>query len=342
MANLTGLCPLCTLWLQEVYRVLRLLSAARMTFLIDDQITACGPDLRLAKARSRLTATLLAALRMYMGLEKCQLLPQRQAITLGMQVETDFKDVDGATYCRFLLPAGKLLQLEAAGTKVRGCPVLLNGREVRWQCSVGEGRADLFAWCCCDWLQLLRAQDWTPRLVASFGGQLVFGYEALRLAPLLVREVHMALAGHQGWDAVLPPDELSKQRIAFVLEYARSYNGKRLFKRPVTLVVAADYSSVHGHGAFVVDGSEGEECRLLVALTPEELEAARQHHLSSTAGELLAKEQVMQWISDAPSLRQRAQHGHVLFEGDNQAAEAVLEKLGGNATNFPIVARIHR
>lgn len=107
-------------WLQEVYRVLRLLSGARMLFMIDDKLTACGSDRAMAMARAECTLTLLAALRYYLGLPKCQLLPQYRAPMLGMIVETDFVDADGKTYARFLLPEEKLRKLEHTAKEVGG------------------------------------------------------------------------------------------------------------------------------------------------------------------------------------------------------------------------------
>jgi hypothetical protein len=248
---------------------------------------------------------LLAVLGMFLALEKCQLFPQHRAPILGMVVETDHQDTDGTYHCRFILPEKKVAKLEVAGQ------------------------------------QLLEGSSWTSRKLASFSGMLVFAYVALRLAPLLVRTLHLMLTGQLAWDEGFAPSELSKQQVAFILEYVRQFNGKRFFKRPETLRVAADYSSVHGHGAFVVEGSSSPEDRLTVALTPEEQQAAREHRLSSTKGELLAKEVVVDWLLQHPTWRQRLRHGHLVFEGDNQAAEAVVASLGGNKENFPIVARLY-
>lgn len=97
---------------------LRLLGGARMTFLIDDQLTACGTEPGRARERAKCTALLLASLQMYMGLEKCQLLPRPRALVLGMEVETGHRDADGSLHCRFLLPEKKLL--EEAGGDCRG------------------------------------------------------------------------------------------------------------------------------------------------------------------------------------------------------------------------------
>lgn len=116
-----GWSPACKLFtdvMAELYRVLRLLAASRMTFLIDDQITAGGPDQAAARVRARYTALLPAALKMHLGLGKCQLLPRLKADVLGMTVETDYKDADGQAYCRFVLPGKKLAKLQATTAKV--------------------------------------------------------------------------------------------------------------------------------------------------------------------------------------------------------------------------------
>ena len=304
--------------------MVRLLSGARMTFLIDDQITACGQDLKMAMARASCTTLLLAALRMYMGLPKCQLKPRYGAAVLGMEVETDQADVDGTRHCRFLLPSRKLAKLQAAGD------------------------------------ELMASTEWTPRQLASIGGQLVFAYLAVYLAPLFVKMVHLMLVGklrwEQGlaaaelpeglqrqlaWDQPFLPSQLARQQLTFVLESVQQHNGRRFFKRPVTLTVAVDYSSVHGHGAFVVDGSADPADQMLVALTEEELQAIWEGRLSSTLGELKAKKAVTTWLLGHHKWSQLLRHGHLRFEGDNQAAVTVLGRCGGNMENFPVVKEIY-
>lgn len=205
-------------------------------------------------------------------------------------------------------------------------------------------------------VQLQDSEVWTPREVASFGGLLVFAGTAVYLAPLFVRMLHLMLVGKLAWgegmaadprarriawDQTFQPSDLARQQVAFMAEQVERCNGRRFFKRPVTVTVAVDYSSVHGHGAFVVEGSRSPEDLMLVALTEEELQAVQEGRLSSTLGELKAKLQVLLWLLRHPHWAGRLRHGHLHFEGDNQAAITVLGKCGGNAANFPVVKEIY-
>lgn len=57
---------------------------------------------------------------------------------------------------------------------------------------------------------------------------------------------------------------------------------------------------MYGHGAFIVGEEASPSDRMLLGLTEEQLAAASEHRLSSTAGELLAKEAVVDWLLGVP------------------------------------------
>lgn len=189
---------------------------------------------------------------------------------------------------------------------------------------------------------MVNSEVWHPRALASLAGQAAFAYQAVRLAPKFVKELHLALAGKLSWNDVLPRDELTTQRITAFVQHVRRFNGLRLLKRPVSLVVAADYSSVHGFGAFVVGEEPGPDGRMIVGLTDQEQAAVAENELSSTLGELKAKWHVVQWLAGHPKYGALVRHGHILFEGDNRGAEAVLARFAGGKKTFPVVAEIVR
>lgn len=85
--------------------------------------------------------------------------------------------------------------------------------------------------------QLLSSPRWTPRGLASLAGQLVFAYQAVALAPVLVRTLHQVLVGRLAWDVAFPPSDLSREQVRHAMEFVRAFNGLRLFKRMVAVMV---------------------------------------------------------------------------------------------------------
>jgi hypothetical protein len=69
-------------------------------------------------------------------------------------------------------------------------------------------------------------------------------------------------------------------------------NGKRFFKRPVSITVAAEYSSIHGHGALWWVAAQTQQTTCW-GLTKEGLQGIKMNKLSSTLRELRAEQSVV-------------------------------------------------
>lgn len=80
------------------------------------------------------------------------------------------------------------------------------------------------------------------RDLARLAGMLLSFTLAVDVAPLLARSLYLAMTGQGRWDEVYPTPEELHSWLEWCVSMVQLYNGTRMFRRPVTLIVVGDAS----------------------------------------------------------------------------------------------------
>lgn len=176
----------------------------------------------------------------------------------------------------------------------------------------------------------------TKRLLARAAGKLVSFAPAIGLAPLYARQLFLIMKGRAAWDSLYPTPPAAVEALQWVASHLALWNGHRWASARSTLVVAGDYSSVMGYGAFTPNHELADP--IVLTLTTQELAAIAANRFSSTYGEIKC---VLHTLSVLIRHHPHLVCGRRLqYQGDNSAAMHVLSTMAGNAANFPLVRQV--
>lgn len=177
----------------------------------------------------------------------------------------------------------------------------------------------------------------TARDLAKPAGKLVSFAPAVGLSVLYSRQLYLAVKGQPHWDEHFPNPAAAVDAMHWVASQLPSWNGRQWSCTRDVLRAAGDYSSLRGYAAYLLDRKLLPE-PVIHTLTKEELAAVAAGELSSTYGELKVLQLLLEVL--VQSHMHLAQGKLLVYETDNQAAMAVLNSMGGNATNYPLVRQI--
>lgn len=179
-------------------------------------------------------------------------------------------------------------------------------------------------------------QNSTKRQLAKVAGKLVSYAPAVGLSKLYAQVLYKVMKTRFGWDELYPTPAELIDTLKWVANCLPEWNGLPWTIERETLVVAGDYGSTTGYGAYTPYGEM--ETPMVVSLTPEEQALIADNKFSSTYGELRALSLSLETILEQkPDLLV----GKTLhYEGDNQAAMTIVNGMKGNDRNFPLVQKI--
>ncbi len=176
----------------------------------------------------------------------------------------------------------------------------------------------------------------TKRQLARVAGKLISYAPAVGLSKLYAQVLYKVMKGQFEWDVLYPTPMELVQTLKWVAEKLPEWNGLPWTVERETLVVAGDYGSNTGYGAYTPYGELADP--IVVSLTPEEEDLIARNKFSSTYGELRALDLTLETlVRHRPEMVQ----GKTLhYEGDNQAAMTIVNGMKGNDRNFPLVKKI--
>ncbi len=176
----------------------------------------------------------------------------------------------------------------------------------------------------------------TKRQLAKVAGKLISYAPAVGLSKLYAQVLYKVMKGQYGWDTLYPTPGDLIDTLTWVAEKLPEWNGLPWSVERDTLVVAGDYGSKTGYGAYTPYGELPDP--MVISLTPEEERLIAQNKFSSTYGELRALDHTLTVLIEQKLELVQGKTLH--YEGDNQAAMTIVNGMKGNDRNFPLVKKI--
>ena len=137
------------------------------------------------------------------------------------------------------------------------------------------------------------------------------------------------------WDTVYVPPLQAADALHWISDRLDTWNGHPWVINRETVLVAGDYSSIRGYGAFFPGG---EMSPISLPMSAQDESAVESNCMSSTVGELKAVLYTLQTIihSNLALIRGKTLH----YQTDNEGAVASLNSMAGNVNTFPWVKLI--
>ena len=180
--------------------------------------------------------------------------------------------------------------------------------------------------------QQVRVND---RQLAKVAGKMVSFRWAVGMAPLYAQLLFKAYQGKGSWDELYPTPALAVEDMQWFASRLDAWNGKSWVQNRKQVLMAGDYGSNTGMGAFFPDGEMSD---IEHSLTDEQLARVKSNDLSSTEGELLA---LLYALETTLHVNPALLRGNVLhYQSDNQGAVADVNGMKGCANVLPTVRKI--
>lgn len=173
------------------------------------------------------------------------------------------------------------------------------------------------------------------RQLARVAGKLASYRLAVGMAPLYAQLLFKAYKGEGSWDLLYENPEQAVSDMKWAADHLREWNGKSWLQSRQEVIMAGDYGSNTGFGAFF---PKGEMSEIEHSLTAAQVQEIQEHKLSSTKGELLALLYALQTVmhTNPAVLKGKLLH----YQSDNQGTVAVINGMRGCATLLPTVREI--
>ena len=173
------------------------------------------------------------------------------------------------------------------------------------------------------------------RQLAKLAGKLVSFKLAVGLAPLYAQLLFKAQRGELDWDQLYDSPQSALGDLVWFADHLELWNGKGWVNDRQQVLMAGDYGSNTGFGAWFPNG---EMAHIEHSLTPEQVQRVQDGELSSTEGELLALLYALQTVLQVNPgvLVGKTLH----YQSDNQGTVADVNGMKGNAAVLPVVKKI--